>query len=131
MQHGARRGSEKEIIAMLDAVDDALSDLVDILPSATASDSRHLPAIHLHPAVERRMAAARPRLVRLARLQGVAEEGAEDVVQETLLEAWRSLDALRSPDRFDAWLDGICRNRCRRWARTHADQAAPAQPLAD
>src|SRR5260370_37809611 len=116
MQHGARRGSEKEIIAMLDAVDDALSDLVDILPSATASDSRHLPAIHLHPAVERRMAAARPRLVRLARLQGGAEGGAEDVVQGTLLEAWRALDALRPPGRFCAWRGGVCRDVRRRCA---------------
>jgi len=118
---------------MLDTLDDTptnLTHLADMLPSAKASDSHHLPAIHLHPAVERRMAAARPHLVRLARLQGVAEDGAEDVVQETLLEAWRSLDALRAPERFDAWLDGICRNVCRRWARTHATQAARAQPLA-
>jgi RNA polymerase sigma-70 factor (ECF subfamily) len=119
---------------MLDTLDDTLTNLThltDMAPHAKASDSRSLPAIHLHPAVERRMAAARPRLVRLARLQGVAEEGAEDVVQETLLEAWRSLDALHSPERFDAWLDGICRNVCRRWARTHATQVARAQPLAE
>ena len=118
---------------MLDTLDDTLTNLTHLagtLPHAKASDSRPLPAIHLHPAVERRMAVARPRLVRLARLQGVAEAGAEDVVQETLLEAWRSLDALRSPERFDAWLDGICRNVCRRWARAHAAQLARAQPLA-
>jgi RNA polymerase sigma factor (sigma-70 family) len=42
----------------------------------------------------------------------------EDVVQVTLLEAWYHLPYLREAERFDAWLDGICRNMCRRWRRT-------------
>src|SRR5947199_318428 len=49
---------------------------------------------------------ARPRLLHLAHAQGVPPDAAEDVIQETLLEAWRHLDALRHPDRFDAWLNG-------------------------
>jgi RNA polymerase sigma factor (sigma-70 family) len=57
--------------------------------------------------------AARPRLLRLARLQGIAPESAEDVVQETIVTAWRRLSFLQQPDRFDAWIDGICRNLCR------------------
>jgi RNA polymerase sigma-70 factor (ECF subfamily) len=61
---------------------------------------------------------ARPRLLRLAHAQGVPSDAAEDVIQETLLEAWRHLDALRNPDRFDAWLNGICRNVCLRWQRS-------------
>src|SRR6266567_3574972 len=61
---------------------------------------------------------ARPRLLRLAHAQGVPPDAAEDVIQETLLEAWRHLDALRHPDRFDAWLNGICRNVCLRWLRS-------------
>ncbi|MGZ3599788.1 MAG: RNA polymerase sigma factor [Ktedonobacterales bacterium] len=59
------------------------------------------------------LTAARPRLLRLARLQGVAPENADDVVQKTVFAAWRQLSLLRRPDRFDAWLDGICRNLCR------------------
>lgn len=60
---------------------------------------------------------ARPRLLRLARLNGITQDVADDVVQETMMEAWRHLDNLRNPQRFDAWLDGICRNVCRRQAR--------------
>ncbi len=67
------------------------------------------------PDIEAAFAAARPRLVRLASLRGVAPDALEDVVQESLLEAWRYLERLQAPEMFDAWLDGICRNVCRRW----------------
>jgi RNA polymerase sigma-70 factor (ECF subfamily) len=40
---------------------------------------------------------------------------ADDVVQETMMEAWRHIENLRDPQRFHAWLDGICRNVCRRY----------------
>ena len=66
---------------------------------------------------------ARPRLLRLARVNGIAVELAEDVVQETCLEAWRHLEQLREPERFASWLDGICRNVCRRQARALARSA--------
>src|SRR6266446_6985153 len=59
-----------------------------------------------------------PRLLRLAHAQGVPPDAAEDIIQETLLEAWRHLNALRDPNRFDAWLNGICRNVCLRWLRS-------------
>lgn len=61
---------------------------------------------------------ARPRLLRQAARLGVAPEAADDVVQETLIEAWASLDRLRTPARFDAWLAGVCRNRCLMYLRT-------------
>jgi RNA polymerase sigma factor (sigma-70 family) len=64
-----------------------------------------------------RLAAARPRLQRLAHLRGVAPDAVEDVVQETLLEAWQHLDRLRTAEGFSAWLDEICRNMCRRHVR--------------
>ncbi len=67
--------------------------------------------------LDARLATARPRLARLARLNGVSATEAEDIVQETLLIAWRSLDHLREANRFDAWLDGICRKISRRAAR--------------
>jgi RNA polymerase sigma-70 factor (ECF subfamily) len=63
---------------------------------------------------------ARPRLLHLARLNGIPPDQIEDVVQETYLEAWRHLQQLRKPELFAAWLDGICRNVCRRHARTLA-----------
>lgn len=62
--------------------------------------------------------AARPRLLRLTRMYGVQYDAADDIVQETLLEAWRHIDHLREPGRFDAWLNGICHNICRRWFRS-------------
>jgi RNA polymerase sigma factor (sigma-70 family) len=62
-------------------------------------------------------AAERARLVRLcARLTGDAV-AADDLAQETLLEAWRSQQHLRDPERFSAWLSGIARNVCLRWMR--------------
>ena len=64
--------------------------------------------------MEQLFAEARPRLLRLARLNGIVSDGVEDVVQETLMEAWRHLANLHEPQRFNAWLDGICRNVCRR-----------------
>ena len=64
-------------------------------------------------------ATARPRLLRLAQQQGVTPDAVDDVVQDTFIEAWRHLDHLRTPDHFDAWLNGICRNVSLRWNRTH------------
>jgi RNA polymerase sigma factor (sigma-70 family) len=75
---------------------------------------------------------ARPRLLRLARLRGVPADAAEDVVQETLLEAWRCLDRLYDPTGADRWLDEICRNICRRYARKFAtEQRHTALPAPD
>ncbi|WP_220210445.1 RNA polymerase sigma factor [Reticulibacter mediterranei] len=65
---------------------------------------------------------ARPRLLRLARLNGIGPDEAEDVVQETYLEAWRHLEKLQ-PERLSAWLDGICRNVCKR--HLHAQGSMP------
>ncbi len=73
-------------------------------------------------ALESVIVAARPRLLRLARLRGVPADAAEDVAQETLLEAWRCLDRLYDPTGIDRWLDEICRNVCRRYARKQATE---------
>ena len=70
---------------------------------------------------------ARPRLLHLAQLNGVGLDSVEDVVQETFLEAWRSLPRLREPARLSAWLDGICRNVCKRYL--HAKASTPQSPL--
>jgi RNA polymerase sigma factor (sigma-70 family) len=42
---------------------------------------------------------------------------AEDLAQETLLEAWQHAHELCAPEARTAWLAGIARNRCLRWAR--------------
>jgi RNA polymerase sigma-70 factor (ECF subfamily) len=38
---------------------------------------------------------------------------ADDATQEAFISAWRRLDDLRDPDRFDAWLTRILVNACR------------------
>lgn len=112
----------------------ALMELIITIPSfeeaATASAAEREPAnAALAKNLETLLAAARPRLLSLAYMQGISPEAAEDVVQETLVAAWRQLATLRDPARFDAWLAGICRNLCRmqaRSARTRlAHQTAP------
>lgn len=42
-------------------------------------------------------------------------DAARDAVQETFIEAYRHLDALRDPSRIGAWLYGILRHRCHAW----------------
>lgn len=66
---------------------------------------------------------ARPRLLRLAHVNGIPADIADDVVQETMMEAWRRVENLRDPQRFDAWLNGICRNVCKR--HIHAQATTP------
>src|SRR5262249_11459258 len=56
--------------------------------------------------------------------QGVPPDSADDVAQETLLEAWRHLAALSASEGFDAWLTAICRNVCRRYLRGRGRLAA-------
>ncbi len=58
----------------------------------------------------------RLRLARLARARGVEPHLIDDVVQETLLEAWGHLERLQAPAGFHRWIDEICRNICRRVA---------------
>ena len=112
----------------------ALMELITTIPSfaeaATASASEREQAHDaLAKNLETLLTAVRPRLLSLAYMQGISPEAAEDVVQETLVAAWRQLATLRDPARFDAWLAGICRNLCRMQARSTctrlAHQTAP------
>jgi RNA polymerase sigma factor (sigma-70 family) len=70
-----------------------------------------------------RLAARVPHLLRLARSAGLDDASAEDVVQETLVAAWRKVGQLRSPERFDAWVDQICRRQCAARYRRRAHEA--------
>jgi len=65
-------------------------------------------------------------------------DAAEDLAQETLLDAWRHAQERHIPEARRPWLAGIARNRCLRWARRrrrdvarliHVD-AEPDQPVA-
>ena len=59
----------------------------------------------------------RRRLVRLCAVLTGDHAVAEDLAQETLLEAWRHRDRLQEPSGADRWLSAIARNVCHRWAR--------------
>ncbi len=59
----------------------------------------------------------RRRLVRLCASITGDQAVAEDLAQETLLEAWRHRHKLREPSGADRWLSAIARNVCYRWAR--------------
>ena len=59
----------------------------------------------------------RRRLVRLCAVLTGDHAVAEDLAQETLLEAWRHRDRLREPSGADRWLTAIARNVCHRWVR--------------
>ncbi|HKO32841.1 MAG TPA: RNA polymerase sigma factor [Candidatus Limnocylindria bacterium] len=59
----------------------------------------------------------RARLVRLCAAISGDRHAADDLAQETLLEAWRIRSKLREPAGFEPWLSAIARNMCRRWAR--------------
>jgi RNA polymerase sigma-70 factor (ECF subfamily) len=52
------------------------------------------------------------RLDAAARLILRDRELARDAVQDTLMDAWRSLPGLRNPDRFDAWLHRLLVRSC-------------------
>jgi uncharacterized protein len=54
---------------------------------------------------------------------------AEDAVQEAALHAWLSLDRLRRPERFGAWLIGISIHVCHSWSRYRADQTWSLEAL--
>src|SRR5215212_1675680 len=59
----------------------------------------------------------RRRLVRLCATISGDRNAAEDLAQETLLEAWRNAHKLHDPAGADRWLAAIARNVCLRWAR--------------
>jgi RNA polymerase sigma-70 factor, ECF subfamily len=52
------------------------------------------------------------RLTAVARMILRDEYAAQDAVQETFIEAWRSLPGLREPDRFEAWMRRLLVRSC-------------------
>jgi RNA polymerase sigma-70 factor (ECF subfamily) len=65
----------------------------------------------------------RRRLVRLCAAVSGDRFAAEDLAQETLLEAFRNAHKLRDPSGADRWLAAIARNVCRRWQRRRVSEA--------
>jgi len=57
------------------------------------------------------------RLTAVARLVLRDEYAAQDAVQETFIEAWRSLPGLREPDKFEAWTRRLLVRACFRGKR--------------
>src|SRR5258708_14252170 len=78
---------------------------------------------------EAMLRAERPRLVRLCRRLTGSDAAAEDVAQETLLEAWRHADMLTDATGAARWLAAIARNVALRWARQQGRDAARLVPL--
>jgi RNA polymerase sigma-70 factor (ECF subfamily) len=70
----------------------------------------------------------RPRLVRLCAHLSCDPTAADDLAQETLVEAWRNAHKLTDPAGHTAWLSAIARNVCRRWARRQGRELARSAP---
>jgi RNA polymerase sigma factor (sigma-70 family) len=72
----------------------------------------------------------RPRLVRLCAQLSGDQNVAEDLAQETLLEAWRLRHRLTDEQGYQRWLTAIARNVCLRWRRAcrHIAREYPLLP---
>ena len=71
-----------------------------------------------HVALERLVERSLAALTGFCRRLAGTHDGAQDLVQETLLRAVVSLGRLQDPERFEAWLFGIAANVARkRWQR--------------
>jgi RNA polymerase sigma-70 factor (ECF subfamily) len=59
-----------------------------------------------------------------------ARQMAEDLAQESLLRAMRSLHTLKAPDKFGSWLFGIATRVCHDWRRNKQASQVPFTCLA-
>jgi len=64
-------------------------------------------------------------LVRLCASISGDRDVAEDLAQETLLEAWRHRHKLEHPEGADRWLAAVARNVCRRWVARRVRAEVP------
>lgn len=77
--------------------------------------------------VERHLDGARRIAMQLVADHDVAWE----LTQDTVLQAWLSLDRLRQPEQFASWLRGIVRNLCRSYLRSQCPAALSIDDLLD
>ncbi|HEY7019647.1 MAG TPA: RNA polymerase sigma factor [Ktedonobacterales bacterium] len=75
-------------------------------------------------AIQAALATERPRLVAFCAHVSGSWDAAEDLAQETLLEAWRARDRLHDADGLAPWLTAIARNVCLRWRRNKGRESA-------
>lgn len=68
--------------------------------------------------IETVLPSERIRLVRFCAHLSGSRDSAEDLAQETLVEAWRHRERLRDWEGHQQWLSAIARNVCMRWRRT-------------
>ncbi len=90
---------------------------------AAVSDGRRA----LYETLVTRHAALLERVSRRLCRDGAA---ADDIVQDTYVEAWRSIDSLRDTANARPWLLAILRHRFARWARTAARTPSPSADAA-
>jgi RNA polymerase sigma factor (sigma-70 family) len=73
------------------------------------------------------LASEHSRLIRFCASLTGSLDAAEDLAQETMLEAWRNLHKLRDHDNAESrakWLSAIARNVCMRWMRSRDNDLA-------
>jgi RNA polymerase sigma-70 factor (ECF subfamily) len=104
----------------------AAADLGELVAAAQSGSSE---------ALERLLAAARPKLLALAmRVLGNADE-AEDAVQDAMVKVWRNLGRFEGRAQFSTWLHRIAVNaaldRVRRRGNVHLSSGAPDEQLPD
>jgi len=68
-------------------------------------------------------------LFRHARGFGLDPDTAADMVQDTLVRAFESLDRCQDPDRFGSWAGRILRNRCLDHLKSASEQKRTAMPM--
>jgi len=102
--------------------------------SPVSSISERLPGAHSQAPIGELFESLRPDLLRFAHWLARDRAIAEDIVQESLLRAWRSREALKDPSAGRAWLLTIVRREhARLYERKHLelvslDDAAETQP---
>jgi RNA polymerase sigma-70 factor, ECF subfamily len=96
--------------------------------SPVSSVSTRLPEADALAPVTQLLASLRPDLLRFAHWLARDRAIAEDIVQESLLRAWRSRDALKDPAAARAWLLTIVR---REHARLYERKRLELVPLED
>src|SRR6185437_11792068 len=74
--------------------------------------------------IQTALAAERPRLVAFCAHLSGSWDAAEDLAQETLLEAWRARGRLHDAEGLAPWLTAIARNVCLRWRRSKGRESA-------
>jgi RNA polymerase sigma-70 factor (ECF subfamily) len=99
--------------------------------SPVSSISDRLPVVDASTALTQLFESLRPDLLRFAYWLARDRAIAEDIVQESLLRAWRSKDALKEPGAARAWLLTIVRREHARLYERKRLELVPLDEVAD